>query len=205
MMSRDFERSRREIDSGNQCAATRELQKVRAHAAAHFEQTLPGKLIEAHHLGHPGRVLLVAMTFDFVEKFARAKFVPAAVNSTSWIFAPLLAGALLVVSHEVSRAYSSITRCTFRFQVCRSTASRRAAEPSCSRKSRDSRRRNIASVNCRTLPGSTSNAVSSSFKTSPIWPRRLATIAFPIAMYSKSFVGEPKNALPSASGTCGEI
>ena len=49
-----------------------------------------------------------------------------------------------------------------------------------------------------------SSALAPSSRTSSIWPSRLAAIARPAAMYSNSLVGEPKNGVPSANGTCGE-
>ncbi len=53
-------------------------------------------------------------------------------------------------------------------------------------------------------PGVTSHAVRSCSRTSASCSSRLATMPLPIAMYSKSFVGEPKNLLPSGIGRCGE-
>ena len=62
----------------------------------------------------------------------------------------------------------------------------------------------MALTNSLESPGLTSNAVLSCSRTSAIWSRALAAIALPIAMYSKSLVGEPKKGLPSGIGTCGE-
>ena len=94
VLARYFNRPRSEIDPGHLCAAPRELQKVRAHAAADFQQTRAGKIIEPHHLRHPWRVLCVAMSFDRVEKLERAELLLATVNRAARIFAPLLAGPL---------------------------------------------------------------------------------------------------------------
>ena len=53
-------------------------------------------------------------------------------------------------------------------------------------------------------PSGSSETRTPGWRTSPIWSSSDATIGSPIAMYSKSFVGEPKNGEPSSFGTCGE-
>ena len=51
--------------------------------------------------------------------------------------------------------------------------------------------------------GGTSRAFRPSPRTSVVCPKDVATIGRPIAMYSKSFVGEPKKSEPSGLGTVG--
>src|SRR5690348_9364889 len=49
MMTRSFDRTRREIDASDFRAAARKLQEVRTHPAANFKQAFAGELIEAHY------------------------------------------------------------------------------------------------------------------------------------------------------------
>src|SRR5689334_22810961 len=97
MMTRSFDRPRREIDASYTCTAARELQEIRTHPTANFEQTFAGELIEAHHFAHPRRVLFIAMPFDFIKELARAEFMRAAVNRTRRVVGPLFTRALLFV------------------------------------------------------------------------------------------------------------
>src|SRR5438552_11419038 len=80
MLSRNCDRPRREIDAGDLCAAARKLQKVGAHPTADFKQARAREIVEAHHCGHPRRVLRIAVSFYGVEKLARAELLLAAVN-----------------------------------------------------------------------------------------------------------------------------
>jgi hypothetical protein len=94
MMTRCFDRTRREINTSHVRAAARELQKVRTHPAANFKQAFAGELIETHYFAHPRRVLFVAVPLDFIEELARAKFMLTPMNRPAWILRPLLARAL---------------------------------------------------------------------------------------------------------------
>ena len=80
-----------------------------------------------------------------------------------------------------------------------------AAAPSCAFASSDRRaagpRAAAARRRRRAHAGAPCARASS---TSPICSRSLATIGLPSPMYSKSFVGEPTNRVPSAFRTCGE-
>src|SRR6266704_899720 len=97
MMSRNFDRSWREIDSRHLRPTARKLQEVGSHAAANFQQTLARELIEAHHLWHPRRVFLISVSLDFIEEFARPDFMLLTVHGAGRIFAPLCARALFFV------------------------------------------------------------------------------------------------------------
>ena len=97
-------------------------------------------------------------------------------------------------------------------------ATLRAFAPRVVRQSGRATRCRIPSTSSRSLPGVARRATaapgSSTFgssdtrtdgcRTSPIWSSPDATIGKPMAMYSKSFVGEPKNGDPSSFATCGE-
>src|SRR6266571_9430959 len=100
MLSRNHNRSRREIDSRHLRPTARKLQEVGSHAAANFQQTLARELIEAHHLWHPRRVFLISVSLDFIEEFARPNFMLRTIDRTSGIFTPLFTRALLVVNRH---------------------------------------------------------------------------------------------------------
>src|SRR5437764_15183710 len=97
MVSRNLDRSGREIDTRDLRAAPGKLQEIRAHATADLEQSLAIEIIEAHHRRHPRRIFLIAMSFDFVEKLARSEFMFAPINSTGGITAPLFARAMFFI------------------------------------------------------------------------------------------------------------
>src|SRR6266567_1791804 len=107
MMSRNFDRSWREIDSRHLRATARKLQEIGSHAAANFQQTLARELIEAHHLWHPRRVFLISVSLDFIKEFARPNFMLRTIDRTSGIFTPLFTSALFFVSHGVRTACGS--------------------------------------------------------------------------------------------------
>src|ERR1051325_445778 len=90
-MARDLNRARRQINARAACAAARKLQKVCPHPAAYLQQPRPAETIEAHHGTHPRRILLITMSFNLVEEFARAEFMCLSVHSAARVFAPLLA------------------------------------------------------------------------------------------------------------------
>ena len=94
MMSRNLDRTRCEINSGDPGAGARKLQKIRAHPTTNFQQTGAGVFVEAHHLRHPGRIFRITMMFNCIEELARSKFMLAAMNRPAWILSPLLARAL---------------------------------------------------------------------------------------------------------------
>src|ERR1051325_1573885 len=205
-MSRDLDRAWRQIDPRAACATTRKLQQVGAHPATNLEQTRAAKLIEPHHARHPRRILVIAITLDLVKKFARAELVFAIVFGATRVLPPLLPHPQFFFSqpaHHPNDRYASSTLRALCTHVCSRSATSRAFAPNLTLNESDPINSTIALVSSSTFPGSTSNAVSRSTSTSPICPRQLATIPFPIAMYSKIFVGDPKNSLPSASGTCG--
>src|ERR1051325_7825214 len=97
MMTRCFDRTRREINTSHVRAAARELQKVRTHPAANFKQAFAGELIETHYFAHPRRVLFVAVPLDFIEELARAEFMRPAINCPRGVVGPLIARTLLFV------------------------------------------------------------------------------------------------------------
>src|SRR5262245_35169769 len=102
------------------------------------------------------------------------------------------------------RSKSRKTRAAFCCHVKDSATVFLALAPRRARSSLSLASLSIARASAVLSPGSTSKPFSQSTITSAIWPRRLATTGFAIAMYSNSFVGEPKNSLPSLGETCGE-
>src|SRR5215475_1702212 len=96
MLPRGLDRTRCQIDAGDFRAAARELQKVRAHAAADFEQVLAGEIIEPHDFGHPRRIFLITVTLNLVKELAGAELMRAAIDGPGRIVGPLLTRALLV-------------------------------------------------------------------------------------------------------------
>src|ERR1051326_2504930 len=108
MMTRCFDRTRREIDASHVRAAARELQKVRTHPTPDFKQTFSGEVIEAHHLAHPRSVLFVAVPLDFIKELARAEFMRPAINCPRGVVGPLIARTLLFV----------ITSCWLTGNIC---------------------------------------------------------------------------------------
>src|SRR5689334_13924945 len=89
-MPRDLNRARRQIDSHTTRPTTRKLQQVSAHAAANLKQLRVAKLIEAHHLRHPRRVLAIPVALDLIKKLSRAELVLAIVFGATRILTPLL-------------------------------------------------------------------------------------------------------------------
>src|SRR5215213_2320380 len=95
-VARNLNGARRQINARAACAAARKLQEVCAHPAAYLQQSCPAEVVEAHHRPHPWGILLVTMPLNLVKEFACAKLLVARVMRAAWVFAPLLARALLL-------------------------------------------------------------------------------------------------------------
>ena len=92
--TREFDASRREINSRYACPATRELKQICARSKTNFKQTLSRVSVEADRLLDPGRVF-VTIAFNCIEVFARAELAIACDVGSAGIRAPLLARAPL--------------------------------------------------------------------------------------------------------------
>src|SRR5438128_1413019 len=97
VLLRNLDRARRQIGAGDFRAATSKLQKIGAHATTNLEQPHASEFVKAHYLGHPWRVVAIAMALDCLKELTRADLMLIAVHSAGGIFAPLFARALFFV------------------------------------------------------------------------------------------------------------